>query len=330
MASDVYGSPGAEEDPVVNRPSERHRESDPFEVEDLGGTMRPPRRARSSLAHTDPVNEVDGVAVAASTEPSADELAIRRHAIVLVGKHWEELSRRLAGWLGQACRNDDSLPGQVALVMIQRYRNGNGSLVGYLHRNPQSTPAEDKQVLFGEAKLVYHEVLPAAIRERDNAKLRTELDSNTASPTCSDPSATFDFVSDDPRWALDATTQPVTSGPVNIEPFIEAIEVLLTRGEQVWESLCDEGLLDRVAWTRDQKWAAIGMMWQFSVEQIAVIRQVKAQTPGHIATNEAATRQMMSTIRRKGRRLLAAMSPADRREHDLRGRRRRSGADHDS
>lgn len=272
------------------------------------GTRRRSRSHTTPPTNRDQPTDMTSIVAMAPAEPSPEEMARRHRAISLVGEHWEELSRRLRGWLGQACRDDDSLPGEVALTMIRRYANGNGRLVRHLRRNPYSNDTDDKEVLFGEAKWVYREILKAALKERDQARLRTELDETTASPDGSGRSVPFDLVDDQAGWGWDVKARPAATDTGNVEQLIGEIDVLLTGGERVWESLCVEGVLDQVDWTKDQKWTMIGMMLGFTVSQIAMVRQVKAKAPGSVVSEEA-TRQMMTTVRKKGRILLEAMSP---------------------
>lgn len=247
-----------------------------------------------------------------SAEASPEEIAIRRRALELLGEHWEELSRRLAGWLGQAYRDDDSLPGEVALVMMRRYADGNGALVHHLRRNPHSDPDDDKSQLFYDAKLVSREVVVVATGERAKASFHTALLEGDE----------FEFADEAAVWSAETEADAVAFNTGSPEQFMESIGDLLSRGEATWNSVSDDGLIDRASWTEDQKWTAIGMMWDFSVAQIAVLRQVKARTPGSFVANEAATRQMMGTVRRKGRILLGAFSPVALREHALLGRGR--------
>lgn len=249
----------------------------------------------------------------APLEPTRFELAIRRMAITMVADHWDELKIRLAKWLGQAFREDDSLPGEVAYVMIRRYRGGHGHLVRHLRADPNDYAMEAKHILFREARWVIHEVLPEAVEYRMQCHRNTELRLDIAA--CSSPSE-----GDEPRW--DGTTGVAGGIQVaRIELFVRAIDVLLDAGERVWGSFCDDGLLDPDAWTVDQKWTAIGMMWGFSVDQIAMIRAVNAPRSGKVASRDA-TRQMMATVRRKGRVLVDAMTHEERRRYDVLGRGR--------
>lgn len=57
-------------------------------------------------------------------------------------------------------------------------------------------------------------------------------------------------------------------------------------------------MLDPSEWTEDQKWTAIGMMWDFSAEQITMIRCLRAGQP---RASVHATRQMMVRVREKWR-----------------------------
>lgn len=259
------------------------------------------------------------VAVASGGPPSPDDNLAGRRAIELVGQHWVELTRLLAGWLGQGFSEDDSWPQQIAVVMMVRYGNGRGDLVEHLRRHPDAGPETAKRILLRDARRMRREVIRLVVREREKRQSHGELTDHADSSTPTggyDPLAALDAQTD---WYTDVDPEEVLVEAAP-EAFVAAIGTRLTRGEQAWNQLRDDGVLDRSEWTDGEKWTAIAMMWDFTIEQIGVIRAVQAGRGrrGVVVPTRAATRTMMSEVRRKGRIIFEAMSPELRLAHGLR------------
>jgi hypothetical protein len=236
-----------------------------------------------------------------------------------VGEHWEELSTRLAHWLGLAFREDDSLPGQVALIMMRRYQNGHGLLVTHLRANRYCNEDEATTHLFVEAHWVCREVLPGAVEQRRRRSRHVELDANLALGNGNDVEALTG-----PR--------PRGFGPTDPATLDGALRVALSAAERAWVALCDANLLNNADWTDEQRWVAMAMSCDLTVAQITALRNGGARRralrdgpcpPVAPVITEASTRQMMSVVRRKGKVLLEAMPRTDRQAHDLLGRGRR-------
>jgi hypothetical protein len=241
---------------------------------------------------------------------SADEEALRQRAITLVGQHWEELEPRVAGWLQEAFDEDDSLPGQVAYTMLHRFGDGDGYLLTYLRRIPNGPAEHEKQVLFFNAKKISEDLRIAAWRRRPQRADLTAFDDGDNAVALRAADRPAGTVGEDP-----GRTSPggaaVAGRP---QSLVDALRVLLNRGEQAWDDVCDDGVLNPSEWTDEQKWTAIAMMWGFEPRYVDLIRRAKTGKPdGHIS----ATKTMMSSVRRKGTCLLDAMSREFRLEHDL-------------
>jgi hypothetical protein len=206
---------------------------------------------------------------------TSDEVEAAGRAIELLADNWHEFARVVAGTLGQAYREDDARPGQVALKLLIRYGNGRGRLVRHLREHSEASPEQARQVLFSDARFICREVVDTAVRSRTVAARQVELTDNLVASA-----------DDDSRSALARAD----------------LLGLLQVGEEAWDELCDEGVLDRSEWTEDQKWTAIGMMWGFSAPLIALIRRAH----GNPRATAASTYQMMTTVRRKGRTLARA------------------------
>jgi hypothetical protein len=245
-----------------------------------------------------------------AVSPSPDEEALRQRAIALVGRYWNELEPRIARWLHEAFQEDDSLPGQVAYTMLRRFGNGDGYLLIYLRRNPDGAAEHEKQVLFFNAKKISEDLRVAAWRrrpERADLSAFNDADNTFAAPAADQPPAP---VGEDPGGPSRGAA-PVTDRQ---QTLLDALRVLLTRGEQAWNNLCEDGVLNSSEWTDEQKWTAIAMLWGFEPRHVDAIRRAKTgKPPGQLS----ATKTMMTSVRNKGRQLLDAMSREFRLEHDL-------------
>jgi hypothetical protein len=202
------------------------------------------------------------------------EVEAAGRAIEFLAENWHEFTRVAARALGQAHREDDARPGQVALMLLVRYGNGRGRLVKHLRQHPEASPEQTRKVLFSDARFMCREVVNAAVESRKVRARQAEL--------------TDDFVA-----SADDESRSVLTG-FDLLGLLEA-------GEEAWDELCEEGVLDRSQWTEDQKWTAIGMMWELSAPLIALIRRAR----GNPGATTASTYQMMTTVRRKGRTLAA-------------------------
>ena len=112
-----------------------------------------------------------------------------------------------------------------------------------------------------------------------------------------------------------AATLMVAPDPVLVDGSIES---MLDVGAETWELLCNAGVLKREDWTEDDKWTAIGMMWEFRCRQIAAIRVVMADAPRKVLREKcASTYGKIRVIRERGRRLLKLLSEELRLDYGL-------------
>jgi hypothetical protein len=244
--------------------------------------------------------------VADGRAAAPDEQVIRLRAIKFVDEQWPELMRTLPARLGQSYREDDSRPQEVGARLLIRYRNGKGALVRLLTEDLDAAFEAQKEAFDADVWTIAREVIKDAAKDRVRRSSERELAANTVDRYAADL---------DPLESIDhvRSEAPLVGG--NTEGFIASIRTLLIRGEEAWEHLCDDGVLERSEWSADEKWTAIGMMW-FKPHQIAAIRNV--QVGGRrVAATVGSTRAAMSRVRAKGSQIFQAMSPEERRHHGL-------------
>ena len=224
-------------------------------------------------------------AICTITQSDDDE---RSRALNLVAAFWPELQPMVRRWLGTAFDEDDGRVGEVVFLMVRRISGGKG-IVPPL-RGIRSGDPGVKGLVFANARFVTAEVVRSA---RGHRRWRSTL---------------TDFA------ALEIPA------PGGLEDVLldGSIASLLELGDETWKQLCAAGVLDPSDWTEDEKWTAIGMMWDLSARDIATVRYVMAGAPSVVLDDGCrSTYQKVRTVHSRGKRLLATMSAELRRAYGL-------------
>ena len=207
-------------------------------------------------------------AICTITQSDDDE---RSRALNLVAAFWPELQPMVRRWLGTAFDEDDGRVGEVVFLMVRRISGGKG-IVPPL-RGIRSGDPGVKGLVFANARFVTAEVVRSA---RGHRRWRSTL---------------TDFA------ALEIPA------PGGLEDVLldGSIASLLELGDETWKQLCAAGVLDPSDWTEDEKWTAIGMMWDLSARDIATVRYVMAGAPSVVLDDGCrSTYQKVRTVHSKG------------------------------
>lgn len=241
---------------------------------------------------------------------SPEETQLRARAVRLLQAQWSGLVPQVRGWLRLRPGEDADLVDEVFVRLLVRFKRGAG-MVAILRADPNRD--EDK-LLQSQAWWMCKEV-----RKPRRGPIVDPVAPGTGSLAGdgADPAPDERDWSGPAQAAADRFAAGPAPAPHNAYELAAHINALLVRGEEAWETLCDDGAIDRADWSAHQKWTAIGMLWGFSAPHIAVIRYVKVQSDPRLLEKPHSTTEMMSKVREKGAKLLAAKSRSFRIEHDL-------------
>lgn len=249
--------------------------------------------------------------LAAMDDPASAE-EVRKRLLRLLESQWPDIRTRVWVWLGRPSKQDEHLIDEVFLRILVRIKSGR-SIVRFLVKNPDYDPL---RVLFAQAHWVSREV-------RKSFGQMPEVPDDDPSEFANVPVDAVDEHGGSrilAEMAADSSAQ-FESGPAPTPGSVEArladINLLLDRGEEAWERLCHDHVLDCAEWTPHQKWTAIGLMWGFTSGHIAAIRYLRVDPDPALLIDRHRTESMISKVRKKGRNRLRGMTAEFRLEHDL-------------